>query len=415
MNKTKNSKQKSRAWKKPVIKQLPNAKGETAKYWVRKSANGNRVSRTFKTLEEAEAYIAELEASRYRIITDSEGNQRLTLKALLDKWSPYKISKSSEATFRTFEIAFRKYWRDKVGDCSLNEIDEEQFEDVMAQTYDLSPSRRSQIARVIKEINDFARKRLKHKAHQLLQFEIDIRDIREAAMKPSGRIVFIRTENLESYVSAFRNTRHRQTWLVHLNELLLGTGIRIGEAACLQWDQFRENERVLRINRHISLMRDKRTGKYAYAIKPGTKSGLAMSRDVPLSDDMAETLRSLRKRAEEIKRKFNVPDNNFIFIPDNPRRSRHPHVAYATMRNSLSYTMKKVASEDLTPHTLRHTFATDFIKTVGKVDGNAARYAQRILGHASPTMTNHYTHLTEEDAVEGMQAYDKLKKSRSKS
>jgi len=62
-----------------------------------------------------------------------------------------------------------------------------------------------------------------------------------------------------------------------------------------------------------------------------------------------------------------------------------------------SYKEKKV-----TPHTLRHTFATDLYK-----DTKDIRRVQKALGHADLSTTMIYTHLVDEDLERDMKALDK--------
>jgi|AntDeeMinimDraft_5_1070356.scaffolds.fasta_scaffold16731_1 integrase/recombinase XerD len=62
-----------------------------------------------------------------------------------------------------------------------------------------------------------------------------------------------------------------------------------------------------------------------------------------------------------------------------------------------TYQEKKV-----TPHTLRHTFATDLYR-----DTKDIRQVQKALGHSDLSTTMIYTHLVDEDLQRDMQALDK--------
>ena len=67
--------------------------------------------------------------------------------------------------------------------------------------------------------------------------------------------------------------------------------------------------------------------------------------------------------------------------------------------NKLSDTYKE---KKVTPHTLRHTFATDLYK-----DTKDIRRVQKALGHADISTTMIYNHLVDEDLERVMKAQDK--------
>ena len=64
-----------------------------------------------------------------------------------------------------------------------------------------------------------------------------------------------------------------------------------------------------------------------------------------------------------------------------------------------TYAEKAGIEKDISPHTLRHTFATDLYRETGKI-----RLVQKALGHADLSTTMIYTHIVDEELEGAMKS-----------
>lgn len=161
--------------------------------------------------------------------------------------------------------------------------------------------------------------------------------------------------------------RTRSTCLM---ELLYATGMRVSELVSLPVQAARGDPRMLLV-----------TGK-------GGKERL-----VPLSsaarDALADWLQ-LRDRGEELARvEKGTSPSRFLF----PSRGKSGHLTRHWFYNLIKAlaTQAGVSPAKVTPHTLRHAFATHLLAR-----GADLRSIQTLLGHADVATTEIYTHVLED-------------------
>lgn len=168
---------------------------------------------------------------------------------------------------------------------------------------------------------------------------------------------------------AHGRTEHEQARTVALMELLYATGMRVTELVSLPVAAVRGNPAMILIR-----------GK-------GGKERL-----VPLSDPARAAVASwllCRDAAEEDAQKRGRAPSLFLF----PSRGRAGHMT----RQGFFMLIKEltvaagVPAEKVTPHTLRHAFATHLLE-----NGADLRAIQMMLGHADLGTTEIYTHVVEE-------------------
>lgn len=141
-----------------------------------------------------------------------------------------------------------------------------------------------------------------------------------------------------------------------LIDLLISTGIRIGEAAAITLDDVIKPERTLLIH-----------GK-------GRKQRLIYVSS-PITWERLKTLIKDRKNN----------GNNYLFV----NRYGQPLSIHGIEDIYKKYAKKAQITTKSTPHYLRHTFATNLL-----ANGADLRSVQEILGHASVATTQIYTEVT---------------------
>jgi integrase len=163
--------------------------------------------------------------------------------------------------------------------------------------------------------------------------------------------------------------------------VMLATGLRIGEVIALEWRDLDMKTETLHVNR-------------VYYRKQFAPAGDAQ-RAIPLE---SQAVRAIK----QIPRKL---DNRFVF----PGRN-NPHMTEASHRalfKRVTEFMKAKAGEgeasghsgvepysradNVTPHVLRHTFATRKV-----TEGVDMKVLSRLMGHASVTTTEIYAKVTDE-------------------
>ena len=173
--------------------------------------------------------------------------------------------------------------------------------------------------------------------------------------RPRTLPAVLNREEVRRLMNAIRNQKHRA-----LAVLIYASGIRVGEAVRLRvQDIDGERGRI-----HV------RDGK-------GRKDRYAMLSEVAL---------------EELRRYWRLERPHHWLFPGE-RRDRHMHIR--TVQRIISRAAKRAGiRKKVTPHTLRHSFATHLLEA-----GTDIRYIQRLLGHKKTTTTEIYTHVADRELL----------------
>ncbi len=102
---------------------------------------------------------------------------------------------------------------------------------------------------------------------------------------------------------------------------------------------------------------------------------------------------------EYIKRKENT---KYLFSQNEPLTTRNIQKIVKNLRNRAEIGKK------VTPHTLRHSFATHLLES-----GTDIRMIQALLGHSSLNTTQIYTHISSDQIKKIQNPFDNLNHSRN--
>lgn len=201
--------------------------------------------------------------------------------------------------------------------------------------------------------------------------------------------LYLKTEN-NTYHNTRRNTRRilTNTEIEHIFSIarvtdyqfflmlctMLFTGIRAGELCGLRWNDFNEDFSSIRIDESITNKKFDKTPKSNYSY-----------RIIPLTE-------FLRFEYIEFYRYKQQPDiNEYVYINrrGTPFETQHIDSKFKYLKQCVQNEYPEDDLTDVTPHCLRHTFATQGLKS-----GVSIKEIQELLGHSSPNTTLQiYTHV----------------------
>lgn len=152
--------------------------------------------------------------------------------------------------------------------------------------------------------------------------------------------------------------------------LMLDTSLRLAEAIDLRWKDI-----------------DLNTGKLMVRQGKGHKDRTLWTGD--------EDLTLLRKwRERQAKQVGHAPELVFTTLQGGELHPRY------VQRMVKRYGRKAGIEKDITPHTLRHSFATDLYRETTNI-----RLTQKALGHANLSTTQIYTHIVDEELEAALKSF----------
>ena len=192
----------------------------------------------------------------------------------------------------------------------------------------------------------------------------------ELGKQEEREVVFLEPSELERFLRApqggtLSNLRDRA-----ILETLFSTGLRVSELCSLNGDDI-----------------DLKRGEFSVRGK-GSKLRLVF-----LSEQAKAAI------AGYLEKRSDADEALFIRVPRNERFEKYEELRLTP--RSVQRIIKKYAvvagivGKKITPHSLRHSFATDLLR-----NGADIRSVQALLGHSSVTTTQIYTHVTDKQLRE---------------
>lgn len=142
-------------------------------------------------------------------------------------------------------------------------------------------------------------------------------------------------------------------------ELLYAAGLRVSELVNIQMTNIDLNS------------------NYVRCIGKGSKERL-----IPIGIRANKAIKDYLKQRDFIIKKFDL-NTKFLFLLENGKKVNRQDV-YTLIQN-----LGKIINKDISPHTLRHSFATHLLE-----NGADLRVVQELLGHSDVSTTQLYTHVS---------------------
>lgn len=292
-------------------------------------------------------------------------------------WS-YKRNSVKQKTFDQYETILRTHIIPDIGDIRLADLKTMHIQRIINKMYDSGLSHRT--IEVMKIVMHAALK-------QAQRNKLVSENVCENVVLPRKRPKHIRVLNEDEQTKLIAALKDNYIGRGLL--FALYTGMRRGEVLALKWSDYDKNEKTISITKALSRVRtyNKNGNKTMLTVTtPKTDTSI---RTVPLIDKAVELLAEHKRKQERYMELVGdyYTDNDLIFSS-----SRGDYLDPGNFNRKLNKTVKKIGIPRISPHVLRHSFATRGLEAEVSL-----KAMQELLGHSSITVTGDiYTHILKE-------------------
>lgn len=339
--------------------------------------NNERYSVYAKTSKEAKKKLNNL---RYEVEHGIFAKQdNITVNGWFKVWiREYKEPTVKKSTVLVYIDNYKSYIEKPLGKKRLKNVRPEHIQKLYNDMHRESYSRNTiELASVV--LSGMYKQALKNKI--IRENPVPLATLPKGKKKEEPRVM---TVNEQTIFLEYAN----KSYLYEMFVLALQTGLRSGELRGLQWCDIDYKKKKLNVNHTLAYI----TGE---GYRLGTPKTNTSVREVPLIDGAIRILKKQRKKqleyqmllGEKWRIKEGFEDLVFTTMLGGP-------VNRSILRHEIGKVIKSIQRDHkdfkhITPHTLRHTFATRCIE-----NGMSPQVLKTILGHSKLSMTmDLYSHV----------------------
>lgn len=292
-------------------------------------------------------------------------------------WS-YKRNSVKQKTFDQYETILRTHIIPDIGDIRLADLKTMHIQRIINKMYDSGLSHRT--IEVMKIVMHAA---LKQAQRNKLVSENVCENVVLPRKQPK-RIRVLNEDEQTKLIAALKDNYIGRGLL-----FALYTGMRRGEVLALKWSDYDKNEKTISITKALSRVRTYNKDGNKTMLTVTTPKTDTSIRTVPLIDKAVELLAEHKHKQERYMELVGdyYTDNDLIFSS-----SRGDYLDPGNFNRKLNKTVKKIGIAQISPHALRHSFATRGLEAEVSL-----KAMQELLGHSSITVTGDiYTHILKE-------------------
>lgn len=310
-------------------------------------------------------------------------NKNITLDKYFEFWLQEKRKSLKGSSIRGYKDKYNKHMHKYFGSRKLRSIERREIIEMQNSMLEAGCTART--------VNDVVRL-LKNILNGAVTDEIIINN-------PAGNVKGIKDDRKKASATIHRalTQEEQEIFMQGMKDnfyyefvaFLLSTGLRVGEAAALTWNDIDYFNNVILVNK--TLAKDENNKDTLNT--PKSKTSV---REIPLTNNCKALLKSMKEKTSRIKI-VSIEQPIFYTTWQTP-------ITAITINHAISQTIKALEEQGrhidkFTVHALRDTFATRYIE-----QGGTAQTLKAILGHSSLSMTmDLYAHVLPNTKQEEMQ------------